>query len=80
MIYINAFLQRFVYGNTVAGQVLYSMDRIEDSTMCYNRVMLRRDNLAVFLITMIIKHTGTYINVDRMSRKKSFSGISLVKR
>jgi hypothetical protein len=36
MTYINAFLQRFVYGNTVAGQVLYSMDRIEDSTVCYN--------------------------------------------
>jgi hypothetical protein len=48
MTYINAFLQRFVYGNTVAGQVLCSMDRIEDSTVCYNRVMLGRERLAVF--------------------------------
>jgi hypothetical protein len=48
MTYINVFLQGFVYGNTVSGQVLYSMDRIEDSTVCYNQVMLGRERLTVF--------------------------------
>jgi hypothetical protein len=48
MTYINVFLQGFVCGNTVAGQVLYSMDRIEDSIVCYNQVMLGREHLIVF--------------------------------
>jgi hypothetical protein len=45
------------------------MDRIEDSTVCYNQVMLKIEHLAVFLITLSIKQIRTCINVDRMTRK-----------
>jgi hypothetical protein len=70
---------KFVCGNTVAGQVLYSVGHTEDSTVCY----VGKRAFDCFLSTIIIQQMRTYIDLDRTSRKvfqkMSISSICVVK-